>query len=164
MTEHGFVQNSEVFVLGGRQASMRSAIPPPSPPSPGAAGDNDAALCTPIQELSLDDVMIPGRRGKSVATVLDDVSSQSSSSVPASASDRQQSPPSPVTTAQTTAASSVLASPSLDANDIDPNGLVDAGRLAAAIHVLSTEAQALQAVTKALQHVTHCPGRLPSRR
>lgn len=163
MAENCPVQTSAVYVLG---RNSRFAMPPPSPPSPRMVADKDDGLCTPIQELSLDSIegsegsaMKPadstesgdGDAASSASISRSSSSSASSScaqamsssaSASASAGMHRPSLSSPITTAPATAAGSPL----MTAADLD--SCESDGRLAGAIHVLATEANALQSVAK----------------
>ncbi|ERS99416.1 sugar isomerase, KpsF/GutQ [Sporothrix schenckii 1099-18] len=166
----GPVQTSAVYLLG---TSVFPAVPPPSPPSPVTPG-NEEDLCSPIEDLSLDTVdsvtitspvavaasasAAPSSPNNTTAAGVHDDTALSSppATAPASATDSPKLSPcvlspsvSSTCLSVTTAATSPVAPSSASASVSGKAPASSAtARLAGAVHVLSTEATALQSVAQ----------------
>lgn len=141
------VQTSAVFLLG--RTSQFLAVPPPSPPSPAAAANEDD-LCSPIDNLSLEDVASSGA-----------LPAGSPSLVPLNGEegvDEDEPSVSPPVTAPTSSPGSPDLSPCVLSPNTSTFSLASAAstrssaslstRLAGAVHVLATEASALKSVAQ----------------
>lgn len=162
----GWVQTSAVYVLG---TPTFPAVPPPSPPSPERL-DNERDLCAPIEDLSLDSASPNSSSTSSTGIISHETAVPGSSSAPSSSA--SQLPPNApsferlLSSSPATAPVSAPDSPDLSPCHLSPSfsscaldclasaaspsstTASPSARLAGAVHVLATEAAALQSVAQ----------------